>query len=41
MTAAIKILKSDDIFPYVLVYSTVLTILSLAAVYLSSSLILD
>jgi hypothetical protein len=41
MTAAIKIFNSDDIFPYVLVYSTVLTILSLAAVYLSSSLILD
>jgi hypothetical protein len=41
MTAAIKILNSDDTFPYVLVYSTLLTILSLATVYLGSSLILD
>lgn len=40
MTAEIDHINSDSRFPYVLVFSTGLTILSLASVYLTSSLIL-
>jgi len=41
MTAAINVFNFDSSFPYVLVLSTVLTILSLSSVYLVSSLILS
>jgi hypothetical protein len=40
MTAAINVFNFDSPFPYVLILSTALTILSLASVYLTSSLIL-
>jgi hypothetical protein len=41
MTGVINIFDLDRPFPYVLVFGTGLTILSLAAVYLSSALILN
>jgi hypothetical protein len=40
MTPEIKIFSFDGSFPYVLVFSTGLTILCLAAVYVTSSLVL-
>ena len=40
MTAAINVFDFDSHFPHVFVFSTALTILSLASVYLTSSLIL-
>lgn len=41
MTAAVNDLNFDNPFPYVLIVSTVLTIISLASVYIASSLILN
>jgi hypothetical protein len=41
MTSAINVFNFDSPFPYVLVFGTALTILSLAGVYITSSLILN
>ena len=41
MTSAISVFNFDSPFPYVLVFGTALTILSLAGVYITSSLILN
>jgi len=41
MIPEIKVFSFDSPFPYVLVFGTGLTILGLAAVYITSSLILN